>query len=146
GRTPLKLTLPLGAHTLQVHAATETRSLPLTIEAGTAVSQYIDLGTSPMPVGTGRLVVTSDPPHVTVSIDGEASGNTPLTIPALKVGEHAIVVGSGNVAIKRSITILPGETASIVASIGSSSATGGWVAFKTPIELQVFEEGHLIGT
>src|SRR5262249_31393218 len=38
GRTPLKLTLPLGSHTLEIRADGETRSMPLVIEAGTTVA------------------------------------------------------------------------------------------------------------
>jgi PEGA domain len=145
GRTPLKLTLPIGTHTLQIQAG-ETRSIPLTIDAGTSVSQYIDVGTTAAPPSSGRLVITSDPPGSSVRVDGSVAGNTPLTLPVLSVGEHRVIVGSGDAAIARTITILPGETASIVAAVSQPSMTAGWVSFTTPVEMQVFEDGSLLGT
>jgi hypothetical protein len=148
GRTPLELALPVGTHTLKILEGVEERSIPLVIRAGTTVSQYIDLGPATNAPTTGRLEVTSDPTGSPVRVDGKVAGNTPLTLPALAVGEHRVVVGAGETAVKRSVTVLPGATASIVASIGqpSTSTTGGWVSFKVPFEMQVLEDGHLVGT
>jgi hypothetical protein len=55
GKTPVKLVLPLGNHTLKIQANAETRSIPLTIEAGTITSQFVDFGQPAQK--TGRLLV-----------------------------------------------------------------------------------------
>src|SRR5262249_25532466 len=47
----------------------------------------------------------------------------------------------------RTVTVLPGATASIVASgVQPPTTTAGWVSFQVPFEMQVFEDGRLIGT
>jgi PEGA domain len=147
GRTPIRVTLPLGNHTLQIQKDGEERSIPLVVEAGTTVSQYIDFGTTTAAAaGTGRLEVTSDQRGSTVRIDGKVVGNTPLTLPNVTVGPHDVIVGTGDTAVKRTVTVLAGAMASIVASGVQATTTAGWVSFQVPFEMQVFEDGRLIGT
>jgi hypothetical protein len=148
GRTPLKLSLPLGEHALQIQYANATRSLPLAIEQATTVSQHVDFAVSdraPSPAG-GRLDVTSEPPGSPVKVDGAAAGTTPLVLDGLKAGNHKIIVGSGDTAFKRTVTVVPGATASIVASVGQGAASGGWLMFKAPFDMTVFEDGRQVGT
>jgi hypothetical protein len=79
-------------------------------------------------------------------LDGVFAGTTPLTLPAVSTGEHKVIVGSGDAAVVRSVTILPGATASVVVSARQSTGTAGWVRFQIPFEMQVFEAGKLVGT
>jgi hypothetical protein len=53
GVTPLKLTLPVGEHTLLLQNGTATRTLPLVVAAGMLASQYVDLAPS-LATGSGR--------------------------------------------------------------------------------------------
>jgi PEGA domain-containing protein len=147
GRTPIRVAVPLGNHTLQIQKDGEERSIPLVVEAGTTVSQYIDFGTTTaVAASTGRLEVTSDQRGSTVRVDGKVAGNTPLTLSDVTVGPHEVIVGTGDTAIKRTVTVLSGATASIVASGAQPTTTAGWVSFQVPFEMQVFEDGRLIGT
>jgi serine/threonine-protein kinase len=143
GKTPVKLVLPLGNHTLKIQTNAETRSIPLSIEAGTITSQFVDFGQSAQK--TGRLLVEGAQGSV-VRLDGAVVGTSPLTLADVTAGEHKVVVGTGDSAITRGVTILPGATTSIVAAVSPPSPTAGWVSFKAPFELQVFEAERLVGT
>lgn len=146
GITPLTLTLPVGSHQMRIQAGQETRSFPLVIDSAKAVSQYIQLdGDAPAP-GTGGLEVTSDPPGASVTIDGVAAGKTPLSLARVAAGERRIVVGSGDQAVTRTVTVRPGSTATAVVATGSRARSAGWAVFKAPFDMQVLENGRAIGT
>jgi hypothetical protein len=148
GKTPLKLSLPVGAHALEIRSEAGTRSLPLTIEAGTLISQYVEL-LAGAERSTGRLDVTSDPPGAQIKIDGVTKGTTPLTLDAVEPGEHTVSLSRNGLSIVRTVKVGAGTTGSVMASLSAAataSAVGGWIALSAPFELQVFEEGRLIGT
>jgi hypothetical protein len=144
GITPLQLTLPVGAYTLELRNGTATRSLPLSIEANVSVRESVDL--VPVVPTTGRLEITSEVPGTPVAVDGVARGRTPLVIDAIEPGSHRIAVGVGSTAVYRTVTVEAGATATVVASAVPSGATGGWLSFVSPIELQVIENGQILGT
>ncbi len=159
GRTPIKLELPLGQHALELQLGSATRSIPLTVEPGVTVAQFADLtpavpsqaptqrAPAPAPeVKPGRLEITSDPPGAIVRVDGTLRGNTPLVLTDLVDGDHRVVVGSGDEAIARRVRVAAGATASVMVSIREPAASAGWVSIAAPFELQIFEEGRLIGT
>jgi hypothetical protein len=146
GTTPIKLNLPLGTHRLQIGQGVDVRALPLVVEAGTSVSQYIDFGPTAAPLSTGRLDVTSEPPGAAVRVDGAVAGTTPLTLAAIPAGEHVILIGAGDSTVKRMVTVLPGAAASIDASVSQAAVRAGWVSLKTPFDMEVREGGRLIGT
>jgi hypothetical protein len=144
GITPLKLALPVGEHTLELQNGPAKRSVPLVIAAGTISSQYIDL--APAAGATGRLEVTSDPPGADVAIDGSARGSTPLVMATIAAGPHRVVISDGQSTVTRNVTVAAGATATVVASLAPAGPAAGWVAIKAPLELQVYENGHLVGT
>ena len=120
GKTPLKLSLPVGSHALEIRSDAGTRSLPLTIEAGTLVSQYVELLAS-AERAAGRLDVSSDPPGAQVKIDGVAKGVTPLTLDAVEPGEHSVSLSRNGVTIVRTVKVSPGTTGSVMASLGAAA-------------------------
>jgi hypothetical protein len=144
GVTPLKVMLPIGSHTLELQNGTSKRSLPLVVEAGSSVRQYVDL--APGGTMTGHIEVTSEPAGAQVTVDGVARGVTPLLIEAIEPGEHRVVIAQGGTVVNRTVQVTAGATAMVVASMTPSGAAGGWIAITSPIELQVFENGRLIGT
>jgi hypothetical protein len=145
GMTPLTLVLPVGPHSLEITVGETKRSLPLIIEAGTTIKQDVEFATQ-APSATGRLEVTSEPSGADVTIDGAPKGVTPLTLAALPIGVHKLTIARGDATIRRTVNVTAGATASIVASIVSSEAAAGWVSIKSPIELNVVENGEVIGT
>jgi len=145
GITPLKLSLPVGEHTLELQNGAAKRSLPLLIEAGTIASQYVDLAPGAA-TATGRLEVISEPSGARVSVDGTPRGVTPLVLAAINPGQHRVVIADGDATVTRTVTVAAGATATVVASIAPVGPSAGWVSFKSPLELQVLENGRLIGT
>lgn len=152
GTTPLKLTLPVGAHSLEIRNGTGSRTLPLSIEAGVLVSQYVELlaPTVQATAGTGRLDVSSDPPGAQVRVDGEVRGVTPLTLDRIDAREHRVALSRDGSTIYRTVRVAPGATASVVASlsvpVATTGAVGGYLSLAVPFEVQVFEDGKLVGS
>jgi len=145
GVTPLKLTLPVGEHTLELQNGPATRSVPLSIQPNAVVSQYVDLPAA-APVSTGRIDVTSDPPGARVSVDGVPRGVTPASIGNVAAGQHAVAIYGDASTVTRTVTVSAGSTASVVATLTPAGATAGWVAFRAPFEMQVLEGGRIIGS
>ncbi len=145
GQTPLKLTLAGGRHEIGVTYGGVSRVLPVDLQAGSVVSQHVEFVSEPAPT-TGRLEVGSDPPGAQILVDGTPRGTTPLSIASIPPGEHTVVISSGESVVTRRVTVTAGATATVVASVAPSKATGGFVSFDVPIELQVFEQGTLVGT
>jgi serine/threonine-protein kinase len=106
-----------------------------------------------------------------VSLDGSARGVTPIVLSGLSAGTHEIVITRGGVSVSRTIELAEGEarvvsahlpgtaggraTATVAPSRSSSgrpivasepaASNQGWVNFETPLDLQVFSDGRLIG-
>ncbi len=143
GVTPLELALPAGPHDVVLRNDAGERRLTLNIEKGTVVAENVDMPTA---LTLGQLDVTSDPPGALVMVDGAAAGRTPVKVRSLSPGRHAVIVFEGATSVNRSVDVTAGATASMFISL-ATSATGptGSVAFDSPVELRLLEEGHLLG-
>ena len=148
GTTPVKVVLPAGGHTLELKLEAASRSIPVNVEAGTTVSHYIELATSPATpaVSTGRLDVASDPSGAQVSVDGATKGRTPLSLAEMPPGEHTVAITNGTSTVNRKVSVTAGNTATVFASLVPVDAAAGWVAFKSPVDLQIFEAKKLVGS
>lgn len=120
-------------------AATTTPSVPPAVDKDTSQSNPV----SAVPAG-GRLEITSDPTGARVTIDGRSRGATPLAIP-LAAGQHVVVLTDGASTTTRTVSVSPGGTATLMASLAPASAAAGWVTIKAPVEMQVREAGSLLG-
>ena len=147
GTTPLKVALGAGEHTLELKLEAVSRSLPLNVEAGTTMAHYIELASTPAPaVSTGRLDVASDPPGAQVSVDGAAKGRTPLNLADVQPGDHTVAITNGTSTVNRKVSVTAGNTATVFASLVPPNAAAGWVTFKSPVDLQIFEGKNLVGS
>jgi hypothetical protein len=90
--------------------------------------------------------VASNPPGAQVTVNGTAKGRTPLTIAEIAPGDHVVVIANGSETVNRKVSVAAGNTATVFASLGDADAAAGWVTFKTPIDLQIFEAKRLVGT
>lgn len=144
GVTPLKLELPVGTYTMEIHNSASKRTVPLVIEAGSSVRQYVDL--APADAATGRLEVASDPAGAQVTVDGLARGVTPLVIASIEPGAHRVAVVGGDGTVSRTVNVSAGATASVLLSVAPTGAAGGWVSLKAPFTMDVLENGKVIGT
>jgi len=144
GVTPLTLSLPPGPHTLQLNRADVSRSLSVNVKAGAEATHYVDLETRPIP-DAGQLIVSSEPPGARVSVDGQARGVTPITIPGIAAGPHAVIIQGASGPVQRNVTVQRGESASLVVSMMGQVAFG-WVSISSPVVLQVLEDDRKLGT
>jgi PEGA domain-containing protein len=147
GATPFTVTLKVGAHALELRGAGAPRHVPITMTAGAQMSQYIDLPSSTVsPVG--QLQIKTEPAGARISVDGVARGTSPVTVNDLTPGEHAVLLDSSFGSVKQTVTIEPGITASLTVPLAppEGAPVSGWIAVSAPSEVQVFENGRLLGT
>lgn len=146
GVTPLRVTLPAGAHTVQITSGSTTRTIPITIEAGGVVSQYVELAAAPAATG-GRLEIGSEPPGAQVSLDGVARGVTPLVLADVTPGQHRVTITAGDNSVNRTVNVTRGATSALVVSTAPSAAgaAGGWLTVQAPVEMDIIEDGRILG-
>jgi hypothetical protein len=140
------LTLKAGAHVMQLRGAGQPRTIPVAVAAGTQVSQYIEL---PKTAATmGQMQVRTEPAGARVSVDGLARGTSPVTIAELTPGEHSVVLESDFGSVKQTVTIEAGITGSLVVPLSApeGAPVSGWVSVSSPVEVQLYENGKLLGS
>ncbi len=150
GVTPVTLTLTAGMHKVELRGATGNKILPVSVAAGTQIAQYVELphSATPASTGNGQLQVRTEPAGAKVTVDGAAKGTSPVTIADLTPGEHTVVLESDLGSIKQAVAIEAGATASLLVPLGApeGAPVSGWVAVSSPVEMQLFEKDHLLGT
>lgn len=147
GVTPMTASLAPGDHVLElVVSETERRTIPVKITAGGQVSQFIELPKAAP--GLGKLQVRSEPSGARVTIDGQVYGRAPLTVENLTPGEHHVMLENDLGAVKETVTIEAGITASLVVPMGAPQGAplSGWIAVNAPADVQIFENGRLLGS
>jgi hypothetical protein len=147
GSTPLTVALKPGPHSLEVRGeGTAPRLMPVTITAGAALSQYLELPKAAAAVG--QIQVRTEPAGAHVSIDGVARGSSPVTVAALTPGEHQVVVESDLGSVKQTVVVEAGMTASLMVPLAApdGAPVSGWVTISAPADLQIFESKRLIGS
>lgn len=129
GRTPLtERDVSLGSHTIVVSKAgfvSETRRVTLTGRAPSStltVTLDAERPARSTPAAkaaaTGSVTVDSRPKGAQVTIDGRASGVTPLSVPGLSPGVHAVRVElAGHKPVTTTVTVKAGETAKIAVTL-----------------------------
>jgi hypothetical protein len=147
GVTPARITLKAGPHILELRGKGLPRVMPITMTAGGNLSQFVEFAETSAAV-TGQLDVRSDPPGAKVTIDGQPAGTAPTIVQNLAPGEHKIVLEREGATVQNTVTIEPGQTASLVAPLGAAGGgpSSGWLSVSAPFAMQVMEDGRLIGT
>jgi hypothetical protein len=148
GTTPLSVAISPGNHTLIVRRGTDTRTVPLTIAAGTEIAEHFELAAvdAPFPV-PGRISIVTDPPGAHVVVDGQPRGVSPTTVADLSPATHTVGVSSGEGSAERVVTVEPGGTTSVVFSrLSASAPLAGWLSVDAPFDVQIAERGEVVGT
>jgi hypothetical protein len=109
-------------------------------------STRADASLSPAKESAGRLIVHSDPPGARVLLDGRAAGVTPLTLRGIAPGSHRLVVSSEGSEVHQTVQVEGGGTASVIVPMASPAIASGRVAFDSPWEVDILEDGVLVGT
>ena len=147
GVTPLTVSLKPGAHALELRGDGPARTMPITMNAGAQVSQYIELPKTA--AASGQLQVRTEPSGAKVSVDGAPRGTSPVTIADLSPGEHAVLLESDRGSVKQIVAIEAGITASLMVPLAGATdgaPVSGWIAVTAPSDVQVFENKRLLGT
>jgi hypothetical protein len=151
GATPATLLLAAGDYQLEIVNGGRRQPLPVKVKAGSeAVYQVVLEGTAQ----SGGVRVSSDPAGVPVAIDGTRRGVTPLTVSDLAVGQHTVTVFAPSGSIQNKVAVAAGAVASVAVALPTAAkpvATGGttavgYVSVEAPVEMQLFENGKLVGT
>ena len=146
GNTPARISLAAGAHIVELRGRGVPRVIPVTVTAGAEVSQYLELPETP---SLGSLLVQSEPAGARVSVDGADHGRAPVSVADLTPGEHEVVLqADGGPAVRQRVVIQAGVTSSVLAPV-STAAPGpvsGWLAVKSPVAIEVRQNGRLLGT
>jgi hypothetical protein len=148
GVTPLTFGLPSGTHSLRLQREDATKTIEVSIKPGAEMSHYVDLATRPAVAlaDVGQLLVASDPSGARVTVDGQAYGLTPVTIPDVAAGQHAVSLSTEAGTVQRTVAVQRGQTASLMVSMMNSAAAFGWVSISSPIVVQVLENDKRLGT
>ncbi|MEO5739123.1 MAG: PEGA domain-containing protein [Vicinamibacterales bacterium] len=149
GVTPLRMSLPAGTYSVQITSGSVSRTLPITVEPGSVVSQYVELAAGHATTG-GRLEIGSEPPGAQVALDGVSKGVTPLIIPDATPGQHRITVSAGANSVNRTVNVTSGATSTLVVSIApapvAAAASGGWLSVQAPMDMDIMEGNRILGS
>jgi hypothetical protein len=146
GKSPVSVALKAGAHTLELQGVGQPRTIPITIAAGSQVSQYIEL--PKVAASTGQLQVRTEPAGANVTVDGVPRGPSPATIADLAPGTHTVSVESSVGTMKQSVVVEAGVTASLMIPLAAAEnvPVSGWLSVSAPVDVQILEGGRLIGS
>ena len=146
GTTPLTLELPTGDHKLELTQGDQTRAIPVKITQGGQVSQFVELPV--VAAAEGSLSIRTDPPGATVTVDGQRRGVSPLVIDGLTPGTHVVGLQNPLSSVTEQVTVQAGATASLVVPLSAPQGipVSGWVSVTSPVEMQLLEDGRLVGT
>lgn len=84
-------------------------------------------------LGVGRLLVTSEPSGMIVTVDGTSRGVTPMAA-VVDVGPHHVIVGSGAGARPRLLRVTPGGESSVHVEQPHAHESAAEVARVTAVE------------
>lgn len=145
GVTPVDLGLSPGVHQVEVKTGDASRTLPVTITAGGTVTHHMEFQAA-VP-SFGALLVETEPAGATVSVDGQPRGTSPVVFDDLLPGEHTVRVQSEAGTVERTVVVSAGSRSSLfVPLVPRGVPVSGWLSVVSPVELQVFENGRLIGS
>jgi hypothetical protein len=95
----------------------------------------------------GSLRVETTPPGADVLLDGTARGKTPLDLAGVEPGEHEVTLMGGGGRHTERVTVTAGGTSSLVVPLETADPIqAGWLTVVSPVELQLLEDGRLVGS
>ena len=146
GATPLTVQLAPGAHVLELVTETEHRRTTLNITPGAQVSQFLELPKTA--ANLGNLQVRTEPSRAKVTVDGHLFGQSPITVKGLAPGLHQVLLENEAGTVTEQVTIEQGTTAALLVPMTrpEGSFASGWIAVEAPADLQVLEDGRLVGS
>jgi hypothetical protein len=73
---------------------------------------------------------------------------SPLVVEDLAPGDHSVGLQNALSSVTEKVTVQAGTTASLVVPLSAPQGVpvSGWVSLNSPIEMQIFEDGRLVGS
>jgi hypothetical protein len=166
GATPLSVQLSAGTHVMELSVGGEPRVIPITVNSGESLGQYVELAGAP---ATGRLGVSSSPAGAAILIDGQPRGVSPAELSDLAAGDHELILDLNGARTRQPVTIAAGTLTKVDVKLGPGAQgangaqgagavpgapgavdpaavpTMGALQVKVPFEMQVFEGATLVG-
>jgi hypothetical protein len=144
GVTPVSIELAPGDHVVELTTETGVRRIPVTIQAGSQLSQYLEL---PQAV-SGVLQIRTDPPAASVTVDGRYVGRSPVSVDDLVPGTHIVVLQHQSASVTERVLVESGKTTSLVVPMATMPVSGaaGWLSVSAPADVQIYEGARLLGT
>jgi len=119
----------------------------VTVTAGADIVRDLEMTAAAPSEAFGQLSVGTDPAGARVTIDGQPSGTSPVTIEQLTAGDHLVSVTSATGSADRRVTIAAGHAASVMFSLPKASGPlGGWLSVSAPFDVQVIERDDVIAS
>jgi hypothetical protein len=146
GTTPITLQLPTGDHKLELTLGDQTRAIPVKISTGGHIAQFVEL--PKVASSVGQLSIRTEPAGATVTVDGQRRGVSPLVVEGLTPGEHTVGLQNATASVTEQVTVQAGATAALVVPLSAPQGVpvSGWVSLASPIEMQLLEDGRLVGS
>lgn len=99
-------------------------------------------------VATGTLWVTTQPAGSAVSLDGVYRGRAPMVINDVPVGAHTVTAQLGGQPVERPVVVSQDTVVPVLfaPTTAATSDARGRLLVESPIPLQVYEDGALVGS
>lgn len=153
GSTPLVLALDAGRHALELQGANGTQPVDVEVEAGTRLTRHVVLPAAPAAATrVGALRVDTGTASARVLLDDALMGAAPVRRDDVVAGEHIVTVQfARGGSVTRRVSVPAGESVAVMVeppAIAARAATppAGWLTLSAPFEVEVFEDGQLVGT
>jgi hypothetical protein len=154
GVTPLALDLAAGDHVVEVVSENDRRKIPVTIRAGSQVSQFLEMTGASAAADTAaanELRIRTEPIGAAVTVDGRYVGRSPVSVSDLTPGPHTVVMKHDAGSATEQVLIEPGKAASLFVPLAVRPAAGvgaaGWISVVgAAADVQLFENGRLLGS
>lgn len=154
GSTPLVLALDAGRHAVDLVGANgSTQPVVVDVEAGTRLTRHVVLPTAAAAASrVGALRIDTGAAPARVLIDDAPMGAAPVRRDDVVAGDHTVTVQfARGGSVTRRVNVPAGESVAVmveppaIAPVAAKPASG-WVALSAPFEVQVYEDGQLVGT
>jgi hypothetical protein len=90
---------------------------------------------------TGELRIETVPTGARVTLDGREVGFTPLTLKAVSVGRHALILQGDSGTVRRTVRVQAGER-----TVARYEITAGFLSLSSRIPLEIYEGTRKLGT
>jgi hypothetical protein len=148
GVTPLTVDLAAGEHLVELVTDTDRRRIPVTIRAGSQMSQFLEMAGATAAAST-ELRVRTEPLGASVTVDGQFVGRSPVSVADLSPGPHTVLLQHAAGSATEQVLIEAGKTASLfvpLAPRAGAAPTAGWISVRAPANVQLFENGRFLGS